>query len=186
RHRLRRCRAAASSGLPRTVTAGGRVCNLVAVATAPRMPGAALQCGHSRSTDSILGVDWRRDIAGCCGWLGTSVSDGCPSGRLRSCWRRNSRNARHCCWRRAPAGCPLGEELLTPTRIYVNQALLDYSRQMGTSCPYRVALTTRVGRGSSMTALVEELRSKGVQLVAMAGFMRIVTRYCWTPSPAEC
>ncbi|PAA78424.1 hypothetical protein BOX15_Mlig017299g1, partial [Macrostomum lignano] len=83
------------------------------------------------------------------------------------------------------------------------QALLDYSRQMGTSCPYRVALVisnvataqglqraTKAGVPTSVlshkdypggrpafdAALVEELRSKGVQLVAMAGFMRIVTR----------
>uniref|UniRef100_A0A1I8HV28 phosphoribosylformylglycinamidine cyclo-ligase n=1 Tax=Macrostomum lignano TaxID=282301 RepID=A0A1I8HV28_9PLAT len=96
----------------------------------------------------------------------------------------------------------IGQDSVSPLAT-MEYALLDYSRQMGTSCPYRVALVisnvataqglqraTKAGVPTSVlshkdypggrpefdAALVEELRSKGVQLVAMAGFMRIVTR----------
>uniref|UniRef100_A0A1I8F256 phosphoribosylformylglycinamidine cyclo-ligase n=1 Tax=Macrostomum lignano TaxID=282301 RepID=A0A1I8F256_9PLAT len=63
RHRLRPAATRLLLAAPRL--AGGRVCNLVAVATGPAECRAALRAALGARRIRFLGVDWRRDIAGC-------------------------------------------------------------------------------------------------------------------------
>uniref|UniRef100_A0A1I8HM72 phosphoribosylformylglycinamidine cyclo-ligase n=1 Tax=Macrostomum lignano TaxID=282301 RepID=A0A1I8HM72_9PLAT len=83
----------------------------------------------------------------------------------------------------------IGQDSVSPLAT-MEYALLDYSRQLGPSCPYRVALVisnvataqglqraTKAGVPTSVLSHKDyRVAGRSVQLVAMAGFMRIVTR----------